>query len=422
MAETSGFFEAELNEETGQWDREYFAHQFASYFKLFFGNGVFGSPTNQLKVLAGDGLKVIVKAGWAFIEGYWYFNEADLELTIDPNTTAFDRQDSIMCRLDMASKKITSVALAGVTDVVRDGNYYDLKLASVIVGVAGTSISNANIVDTRTDQTVCGLVTGVMKVQPTADLFAQFTAQFNLWFETIKGQLSGDVAGNLQNQIGSLPDLETSVKSSLVEAINELTQKEVDVLDTYEEIMANTTPGKAAGGVGVKQGFIQLNDSLIKFMEYMGYNPNMIYLYNKGDEYEAITGGWVASTDRTKFGLSNTYSAGVSIKNTNNLYFGDNASAYAVGGVYTANSVDLTNFNTLVLNYDTSNSGNDGLFFAVKLGDATIYETLNEKVTNKTVNIDISSYVGSHIIKLYAGAGGSPEYTYVATVRSISLA
>lgn len=262
MAETSGFFEAELNEETGQWDREYFAHQFASYFKLFFGNGVFGSPTNQLKVLAGDGLKVIVKAGWAFIEGYWYFNEADLELTIEPNVTAFDRQDSIMCRLDMASKKITSVALAGVTDVVRDGNYYDLKLASVIVGVAGTSVSNANIVDTRTDQTVCGLVTGVMKVQPTADLFAQFTAQFNLWFETIKGQLSEDAAGNLQNQIGSLPDLETSVKSSLVEAINELTQKEVDVLDTYEEIMANTTPGKAAGGVGVKQGFTQLNDSL----------------------------------------------------------------------------------------------------------------------------------------------------------------
>lgn len=262
MAETSGFFEAELNEETGQWDREYFAYQFASYFKLFFGNGVFGSPTNQLKVLAGDGLKVIVKAGWAFIEGYWYFNEADLELTIDPNTTAFDRQDSIMCRLDMASKKITSVALAGVTDVVRDGNYYDLKLASVIVGVAGTSISNADIVDTRTDQTVCGLVTGVMRVQPTADLFAQFTAQFNLWFETIKGQLSGDVAGNLQNQIGSLPDLNTSVKSSLVEAINELTQKEVDVLDTYEEIMANTTPGKAAGGVGVKQGFTQLSESL----------------------------------------------------------------------------------------------------------------------------------------------------------------
>lgn len=290
MAETSGFFEAELNEETGQWDREYFAHQFASYFKLFFGNGVFGSPTNQLKVLAGDGLKVIVKAGWAFIEGYWYFNEADLELTIDPNTTAFDRQDSIMCRLDMASKKITSVALAGVTDVVRDGNYYDLKLASVIVGVAGTSISDANIVDTRTDQTVCGLVTGVMKVQPTADLFAQFTAQFNLWFETIKGQLSGDVAGNLQNQIGSLPNLKTSVKSSLVEAINELTQKEVDVLDTYEEIMANTTPGKAAGGVGVKQGFKQLNDSLGGF-SFQTVDGKKQVSTDGGETWENFSGG-----------------------------------------------------------------------------------------------------------------------------------
>lgn len=291
MAETSGFFEAELNEETGQWDREYFAHQFASYFKLFFGNGVFGSPTNQLKVLAGDGLKVIVKAGWAFIEGYWYFNEADLELTIDPNTTAFDRQDSIMCRLDMASKKITSVALAGVTDVVRDGNYYDLKLASVIVGVAGTSISDANIVDTRTDQTVCGLVTGVMQVQPTADLFAQFTAQFNLWFETIRGQLSGDVAGNLQNQIGSLPNLNTSVKSSLVEAINELTQKEVDVLDTYEEIMANTTLGKAAGGVGVKQGFTQLNDSLGGLQFGIDENGNYGYIKAGADSVTPFRSG-----------------------------------------------------------------------------------------------------------------------------------
>lgn len=373
MAETSGFFEAELNEETGQWDREYFAHQFASYFKLFFGNGVFGSPTNQLKVLAGDGLKVIVKAGWAFIEGYWYFNETDLELTIEPNTTAFDRQDSIMCRLDMASKKITSVALAGVTDVVRDGNYYDLKLASVIVGVAGTSISNANIIDTRTDQTVCGIVTGVLKVQPTADLFAQFTAQFNLWFETIKGQLSGDVAGNLQNQIGSLPDLKTSVKSSLVEAINELTQKEVDVLDTYEEIMANTTPGKAAGGVGVKQGFTQLNNRLGGF-QFKTQNGEKQVSTDGGNTWENFSSGLVSITD--SFSLTNPLLNVIGM-NSNLGYV-----------IYTLYPIDFTDIDSITHKFQHLGVGSTALFVSITDNKLT---NSSDIVNNASFNISCVS-------------------------------
>lgn len=262
MAETSGFFEAELNEETNKWDREYFASQFAAYFRLFFGNGVFGSPTNQLQVIAGEGLNVIVRAGWAFIEGYWYYNDSDLELVVSPNTSAFDRIDSVVCRLNVAERKIKTIVVEDTTEVVRDGNYYDLKLANITLGVAATSVTDANIVDTRMDESVCGIVTSVMKIQPTADLFAQFTDMFNTWFEGIKEQLSTDAAGNLQNQIGLLDELHTEDKTSLVNAINELLVRDVDVLDTYEEIMANTTPGKSAGGLGVKEGFIQLNDSL----------------------------------------------------------------------------------------------------------------------------------------------------------------
>ena len=67
--ETSGFFEAEWNEQTSSYDLEYLAEQFANYFSLFIGNGVFGSPTNQLKVSAGDGLTVKVSKGWCFING-----------------------------------------------------------------------------------------------------------------------------------------------------------------------------------------------------------------------------------------------------------------------------------------------------------------------------------------------------------------
>ena len=278
MAETSGFFEAELNEETNEWDREYFASQFAAYFRLFFGNGVFGSPTNQLQVIAGEGLKLVIRAGWAFIEGYWYYNDSDLELMVFPNTSAFDRIDSVICRLNVAERRIRVIIAEDTTELIRDGSYYDLKLATVTIGVAATSLSDANIVDTRMDESVCGIVTSVMKIQPTADLFAQFTDMFNIWFEGIKEQLSTDAAGNLQNQIGLLDELHTEDKTSLVNAINELLVRDVDVLDTYEEIMANTTPGKSAGGLGVKEGFTQLNNSLkpqlfdINWTQYWGIN------------------------------------------------------------------------------------------------------------------------------------------------------
>ena len=55
MAEESGFFEAMLDQD-GSYDRAYVAKQFADYFAMFVGNGVFASPTNQLMVTSGSGM------------------------------------------------------------------------------------------------------------------------------------------------------------------------------------------------------------------------------------------------------------------------------------------------------------------------------------------------------------------------------
>ena len=69
MSQTSGFFDAMYSESTNSYDLEYFAAQFAAYFALFVKSGVFGSPTNQLKVSSGDGMSVKGSPGWAFING-----------------------------------------------------------------------------------------------------------------------------------------------------------------------------------------------------------------------------------------------------------------------------------------------------------------------------------------------------------------
>lgn len=213
MAETSGFFQAqwdetlqnpETGEWTGWWDRDYIASQFANYFKLFVGNGVFGSPTNQLKVVPGTGMTVIVKSGWAFINGYWYYNDTDLILPIASNGSSATRVDSVRLRWTNASRAISAMVFTGDVNNVRTSSTYDLKIAEVSVPVGAVEISAANITDTRTNEAVCGLVKGLMEIETTADLFAQYNAIFNAWFDTIKDQLAGDLGARLQLEFDQL--------------------------------------------------------------------------------------------------------------------------------------------------------------------------------------------------------------------------
>lgn len=89
--------------------------------------------------------------------------------------------------------------------------------------------------------------------------------EFDMATFTIDAQTISEVVNvfpTIENTTGNLGELTTEDKSSLVAAVNEVNKKGVAVLDSYEEIMANTSNGKAAGAKGVKEGFAQLSDSL----------------------------------------------------------------------------------------------------------------------------------------------------------------
>lgn len=204
MAETSGFFAAMVDGNTGAYDRKYIAKQFANYFSLFIGNGVFGNPTNQLMVKPGNGLSIIVSEGRAFIDGYWYYNDSDKVIPLVTNYESVARTDSVRLRMSEDTRDIKVDVFTGDTELVRGEDTYDLQLATVQVMPMSETVTAAQIHDTRPDQSVCGFVTGLMKVQTTADLFAQYQAMFEEWFETMKNQLSEDAAGNLQVQIDDL--------------------------------------------------------------------------------------------------------------------------------------------------------------------------------------------------------------------------
>lgn len=218
MAETSGFFQAMIDENTGDYDRKYLAKQFADYFALFVKNGVFGSPTNQLIVSPGSGLSISVSHGNAFIKGMWYNNSSVKSIAIIPNYTSSNRIDTVRVRMSDLLRNITVDVYTGDSDLVRTEDVYDLQLAKITVRPGASSITAADVEDTRPNQEVCGFVTQLLRAETTADLFAQYQEQFDQWFANVRDQLSEDAAGNLQNQID---DMDASLKS-LISGQNQL--------------------------------------------------------------------------------------------------------------------------------------------------------------------------------------------------------
>lgn len=220
--ERCGFFDANLVGE--EYDRVYLAAQFAAYFASFIGNGVYAEHSNQLQVVAmpTPQMQVSVEKGQGWINGYWYENTESISLAIDVADGVLNRVDSVVLRLGfsernmwVAVKKGTPAISPSAPALTRNADYYELQLATIDVPASSIKITQAQITDTRMNQNVCGWVTGVVDQLDTTTLFNQFDAwydehttswqeQFNTWFVTIQGQLSGDIATQLQSQIIAL--------------------------------------------------------------------------------------------------------------------------------------------------------------------------------------------------------------------------
>lgn len=232
MAQKYGFFNSINN------DRVYDASEVANFLSKFFTNGVFN---NSLAVSSNDNMTVSVAIGSANINGYAYENTEVLTLDIDEADSTLSRIDSVICRLDLTNRQITTMILQGnyattasQPNITRTGNIYDLRLANVSVPAGATRITADMITDTRFGSD-CGNVVGTVQQIDTTDVFKQYETYFNNWFKTLEDELSENQAGNLQNQInnlnnlvnendakvGDLNDLNTTDKTSIVNAINE---------------------------------------------------------------------------------------------------------------------------------------------------------------------------------------------------------
>ncbi|GAK39521.1 hypothetical protein PUW24_24070 [Paenibacillus urinalis] len=170
--------------------RTYEASDFAEYFGSVLSTGLLHTdhvPGMEVSVAAGT-LNTVVSAGKAIMLGRLYENTSDLTLTHSIPEATLNRIDRIVLRLDLRnSARNIHLAIkegaAGATPVppelTRDNFIYELSLAQILVRANTSQLQQADLVDERLYEDLCGIVYSLISI-PTE----QFQRQ---WDEFIGG-------------------------------------------------------------------------------------------------------------------------------------------------------------------------------------------------------------------------------------------
>lgn len=253
-----GFFDSELSgyddEGFPVFDRAKSSEFFADFWKRLVSDGVLGQPSDCFQVLSTGGMNISVRPGFGFIQGHYAKDEQTAVFEIEPVTTG-KRIDLVVFRLNRVERMIEIIIKKGIASnnpvkpaLIREpyGDYYELCLAEITVDGLSAGLTQTAISDTRMNSNVCGIVVcPINKLDTTVfydqinSYFAEFKTltnsdyanfkvtidnklaeltqnlqnfyqnkdtEFNTWFDSIKNILSGDVAGNLLNEINKLKE------------------------------------------------------------------------------------------------------------------------------------------------------------------------------------------------------------------------
>lgn len=252
MAVTSGFY----NSVGG--DRKYNASQMSSIFDGIIEDGVYSTIGDHFSVTAGTGNTVIVGTGRAWFNHTWTLNDADYPVTLEPSEVILNRYDAIVIDVN-GSNAVRGNSIKAIKGTPGsspskpslakgDNDIWQHPLAYVYRPAGSSSISQSNI-EYVVGKSECPFVVAAVQSVNIDSLVAQWQDEFDTWFDNLEYQLSGDVAGNLQNQINQKVD-----KSN--------------VIDNLEDLVANQASGMIAGAKAVAELIGNLpeeEDGYIKF-------------------------------------------------------------------------------------------------------------------------------------------------------------
>lgn len=256
-------------------DRKYNADSLERWLKKFFTSGVF---EGDLQVLASSGMTVAVQPGYCNLAGKVGLFENITNITLNAANSVYPRIDSIVIERNDVDREISLKVVQGsyTGDTPQptapiwsesDG-IYQLVLAQIYIEAGASAVTQSVITDTRALNNLCGYITGTVEEVDFSQFAAQFTAYFNefksgnqadfeewmdaqetdfmAWYDRMKGQLSEDAAGHLQQEIDGKEDLPTILTATLTAGETSLAFTDSHItndclIDVYTNV-ANVNP------------------------------------------------------------------------------------------------------------------------------------------------------------------------------------
>lgn len=249
-------------------DRKYDAIQMSEMFDGIINDGIFASIGTGFVVNADTGNIVNVGIGKAWFNHTWTKNDAILPVTCEESEVLLDRIDAIVIEVNTLNEirdnfikpiKGTPSSEPVNPTLSKSGNVYQYALCYIYRKAGATEITQADITNVVGSEET-PFITGLMQTISLSELLGQWedeldqfvaseTADFDAdyqilknnmeaaaavltewtkseqatfldWFNSMKGQLSTDAAGNLQNQIDK-----ANIESILVNGLPSGTKK-----------------------------------------------------------------------------------------------------------------------------------------------------------------------------------------------------
>lgn len=262
-------------------DRKYNGNSVNESKRPFYKDGVF---IGHLEVTAVAGEMTVTvdggeKTGFAWVNAHTIHNTTPLPLNISQASGTLNRIDRVVLRNDEIERKPSIYVLEGgfssapiAPALTNTDTIQEYCLAEIYVRAGAVEITQADITDTRADESLCGFVASQFKefdfsqwqkqfdayfaqlqkqygtdYKAFTDSYAAMTAQFmnvqqqewDTWFQNKQDELAGDVAGNLQQQIDGLKQ---HIKNLALKIYMESHLENITA--AVNVILKNTTTGK----------------------------------------------------------------------------------------------------------------------------------------------------------------------------------
>lgn len=258
MALYDGFFDAVLDEESGEYDRAYSSGDFTAYFAQLIGSGVciHNNPDSFLAEFEEDG-RLFLRKGYLFIQGYWAANAPKpgedpetykgYEVVLPGNETY-----AIVAHLNFGQKRI-NIEVRSVSM-----EYPDALVLAIVNGAAQSAE------DTRHNKDLCGIIDTAGELSSKVDWAVNY---INTEIEDKLDQIEAEIAAK-QEEL----DREIAAQEAELDAkINDAQQR----IDSIIPDPIGTIKFSAAETMG--ENWLKCNGDFISAEDY----PELVEMIGK---------------------------------------------------------------------------------------------------------------------------------------------